>query len=110
MTDVATVSLGLAFLAGLVSFLSPCVVPLLPGYVSFATGLAAATLRGTSYLAMGGTSMGIAGSIVDQDFFHAPSVPISSLALRTSSTGSPGPTLKLPRRSRKALLEAVTRT
>ncbi len=33
-------------------------------------GLAAATLRGTSYLAMGGTSMGITGSIVDQGFFQ----------------------------------------
>ncbi len=33
-------------------------------------GLAAATIRGASYLAMGGTSMGIAGSIVDQDFFQ----------------------------------------
>lgn len=33
-------------------------------------GLAAATLQGTSYLAMGGTSMGIAGSIVDQGFFQ----------------------------------------
>jgi len=34
-------------------------------------GLAAATLRGASYLAMGGTSMGIAGSIVDQGFFQS---------------------------------------
>ena len=34
-------------------------------------GLAAATLRGTSYLAMGGVSMGIAGSVVDPDFFQS---------------------------------------
>lgn len=34
------------------------------------TGIAAATMRGTSYLAMGGVSMGIAGSIVDQPFFE----------------------------------------
>lgn len=33
-------------------------------------GLAVATMKGQSYLAMGGTSMGIAGSIVDQDFFQ----------------------------------------
>ena len=33
-------------------------------------GLAAASMRGTSYLGMGGTSMGIAGSIVDQQFFQ----------------------------------------
>lgn len=33
-------------------------------------GLAVATLRGKSYLAMGGVSMGIGGSIVDQPFFE----------------------------------------
>ena len=33
-------------------------------------GLAVATMRGKSYLAMGGVSMGIAGSIVDQPFFE----------------------------------------
>src|SRR5438105_3246782 len=33
-------------------------------------GLAVATMRGASYLAMGGVSMGIAGSIVDQEFFQ----------------------------------------
>jgi L-fucose isomerase len=33
-------------------------------------GLAVATIRGTSYLAMGGVSMGIAGSIVNQEFFQ----------------------------------------
>jgi L-fucose/D-arabinose isomerase len=33
-------------------------------------GLAAATMRGKSYLSMGGVSMGIAGSIVDQPFFE----------------------------------------
>ena len=33
-------------------------------------GLAAAILRGKSYLSLGGTSMGIAGSIVDQPFFE----------------------------------------
>jgi L-fucose isomerase len=33
-------------------------------------GLAVSTMRGKSYLAMGGVSMGIAGSIVDQPFFE----------------------------------------
>jgi L-fucose/D-arabinose isomerase len=33
-------------------------------------GLAAAIMRGKSYLSLGGTSMGIAGSIVDQPFFE----------------------------------------
>jgi L-fucose/D-arabinose isomerase len=34
-------------------------------------GLAAAIMRGKSYLSLGGTSMGIAGSIVDQNFFES---------------------------------------
>ncbi len=35
-------ALPVALLAGMVSFFSPCVVPLLPGYLSYATGLGAA--------------------------------------------------------------------
>ncbi len=34
-------------------------------------GLALATMRGKAYLSMGGCSMGIAGSIVDQSFFES---------------------------------------
>jgi cytochrome c-type biogenesis protein len=34
----------LAFFAGLVSFLSPCVLPLVPGYLSYMSGLGAADL------------------------------------------------------------------
>lgn len=34
-------------------------------------GLAAATMRGKSYLSLGGTSMGIAGSVVDPEFFES---------------------------------------
>ena len=34
-------------------------------------GLAVATMRDTSYLSVGGVSMGIAGSIVNHDFFEA---------------------------------------
>ena len=38
MTDAATVGLMAAFAAGIVSFLSPCVLPLVPAYVSFVAG------------------------------------------------------------------------
>ena len=37
-------AIGVAALAGLVSFLSPCVLPLVPGYLSYVTGLAGADL------------------------------------------------------------------
>jgi cytochrome c-type biogenesis protein len=42
MTDV---SLAAAFLAGLVSFLSPCVFPLVPGYISMLSGIGMEQLR-----------------------------------------------------------------
>jgi cytochrome c-type biogenesis protein len=38
MPDIAGLGVASVFLAGLVSFLSPCVLPLVPGYVSFVAG------------------------------------------------------------------------
>lgn len=37
-------AIPVAIVAGLVSFFSPCVIPLLPGYLSYATGLSGADL------------------------------------------------------------------
>jgi cytochrome c-type biogenesis protein len=39
VSEGASVGLAVAFLAGVLSFLSPCVLPLVPSYVSFITGL-----------------------------------------------------------------------
>ena len=39
MTGAASLSFGVAFAAGLVSFLSPCVLPLVPSYVTYITGM-----------------------------------------------------------------------
>ncbi len=38
-------ALPLALLAGLVSFASPCVLPLVPGYLGYVTGTSTATTR-----------------------------------------------------------------
>lgn len=53
MSAVETITSGslllaapIAFAAGVVSFLSPCVLPLVPGYLSFVTGLSGAELLG----------------------------------------------------------------
>ena len=43
MPGISDIGLIAAFAAGMVSFLSPCVLPLVPGYVSFVSGTAAAT-------------------------------------------------------------------
>ena len=40
------VAAPIAFAAGVVSFLSPCVLPLVPAYLSYTTGMSAADLRG----------------------------------------------------------------
>ena len=39
MLDTVSISFPLAFLAGLVSFLSPCVLPVVPGYITFVSGM-----------------------------------------------------------------------
>jgi cytochrome c-type biogenesis protein len=42
-----SVSIVTAFLAGLISFLSPCVLPIVPGYLSFISGVNVSELKGT---------------------------------------------------------------
>ncbi len=44
-TGSLAVAIPLAVLAGLVSFASPCVLPLVPGYLSYVTGLTGAELQ-----------------------------------------------------------------
>ncbi|MFF8471144.1 cytochrome c biogenesis CcdA family protein [Streptomyces griseus] len=44
MTGTLLVSLPIALLAGLVSFFSPCVLPLVPGYLSYVTGVSGTDL------------------------------------------------------------------
>lgn len=55
-------ALPVALIAGLVSFFSPCVIPLLPGYLSYATGLSGADLAN----GVAGTRRGrmLAGSLL----------------------------------------------
>ncbi len=39
MIGTESIGLAVAFFAGILSFLSPCVLPLVPSYVSFITGM-----------------------------------------------------------------------
>jgi cytochrome c-type biogenesis protein len=43
-TGSLALAIPVALVAGLVSFFSPCVIPLLPGYISYATGLSGVDL------------------------------------------------------------------
>lgn len=54
----------IAFLAGIVAFLSPCVLPLAPGYVSYITGLTGAELadtRGRRFQVLAGSLLFVLG-------------------------------------------------
>jgi cytochrome c-type biogenesis protein len=57
------VTLLAAFGAGLLSFISPCVLPLIPGYLSFISGLSLDEMRGTAVPGSGG-SAALAGGAV----------------------------------------------
>lgn len=45
MLETASIGIVTAFLAGVVSFLSPCVLPLVPGYLSYVAGTSLESLR-----------------------------------------------------------------
>jgi cytochrome c-type biogenesis protein len=45
MADLSLIGLLTAFAAGVISFLSPCVLPLVPGYLSFVAGTSVENLR-----------------------------------------------------------------
>ena len=57
-------ALPIAFAAGVVAFLSPCVLPLAPGYVSYITGLTGAELadsRGRRFQVLAGSLLFVLG-------------------------------------------------
>src|SRR6266496_3188014 len=82
-SNITFVTIGIAFAAGLLSFLSPCVLPLVPGYISLISGVSVDRLKeGTSargavilnslafnaglsviFLALGGTA-GLVGAAI----------------------------------------------
>jgi cytochrome c-type biogenesis protein len=70
MSGALLVALPLAVLAGLVSFFSPCVLPLVPGYLSYVTGVSGTDLAqarrgrmvaGASLFVLGFTAVFVSG-------------------------------------------------
>ena len=53
MNESATLGLFVAFAAGLLSFLSPCVLPLVPSYIGFLTGMSLPEMGGRRRVALG---------------------------------------------------------
>lgn len=56
---VSNVSILTAFLAGIVSFLSPCVLPLVPGYVSYVSGNALSEVGRSTATMLSALALGI---------------------------------------------------
>lgn len=52
MTETVSLGAAVAFAAGLLSFLSPCVLPLVPSYLGFITGFTIEEMTGRRRLAM----------------------------------------------------------
>lgn len=48
--ELSTTSIAAAFAAGMISFLSPCVLPLVPGYISYVAGHAVTSRSGRTRL------------------------------------------------------------
>lgn len=64
MMQAATLGVGISFTAGLLSFLSPCVLPLIPSYVSFITGLSLEDVQRSRRIAVVNSLLFIAGFTV----------------------------------------------
>lgn len=54
------VTLLAAFGAGILSFISPCVLPLIPGYLSYISGLSLDEMRGTGIAGSAGAAVAVA--------------------------------------------------
>jgi cytochrome c-type biogenesis protein len=89
-------ALPVALVAGLVSFFSPCVIPLLPGYLSYATGLGGADLE------RAGRGRMLAGSVLFVLGFSAVFVALGTLS------GALGAWLVTWRRELTVVLGVVT--
>lgn len=52
METTASIGIGISFAAGVLSFLSPCVLPLVPSYVTFVTGLSLEDVQQRRHIAL----------------------------------------------------------
>ncbi len=61
MGEPAALGVAVAFVAGLLSFLSPCVLPLVPSYIGFLTGMTLPEMAGRRRLALVHALLFVAG-------------------------------------------------
>jgi cytochrome c-type biogenesis protein len=64
VSQTGSVGIAVAFVAGVLSFLSPCVLPLVPSYVTFLTGLSLDEVAGRRWTAVTHALLFVAGFTV----------------------------------------------
>ena len=71
----SNITIGIAFLAGILSFLSPCVLPLVPGYVSLMSGVSIDRLK------EGGSASGARSAVIFNSLAFNAGLSVIFLAL-----------------------------
>lgn len=75
----SNITIGIAFLAGILSFLSPCVLPLVPGYVSLMSGVSIDRLK------EGGTQTGARSAVILNSLAFNMGLSVIFVALGTTA-------------------------
>ncbi len=73
------ITIGIAFIAGVLSFLSPCVLPLVPGYISLMSGVSIDRLK------EGGSSANARGAVIFNSLAFNAGLSVIFLALGTTA-------------------------
>src|SRR6185436_16313597 len=75
----SNITIGIAFVAGILSFLSPCVLPLVPGYVSLMSGVSVDRLK------EGGSASGARSAVILNSLAFNAGLSVIFLALGTTA-------------------------
>jgi cytochrome c-type biogenesis protein len=106
-------ALPVAAAAGAVTFLSPCCLPLVPGYLSFVTGMAGASrapVKPSSPADSGAAEFGTAGSGVTGSGAGASSAGASSAGTSSGGSGASGVAVAAPARPAAGAAAAAPRS
>ena len=85
----SNITIGIAFLAGILSFLSPCVLPLVPGYVSLMSGVSIDRLK------EGGSASRARSAVIFNSLAFNAGLSVIFLALGATAAPTPVPRISV---------------
>jgi cytochrome c-type biogenesis protein len=103
----ADVSLIAAFIAGVLSFISPCVLPLVPGYLSFISGISLDSMRSAPASAAGAAVVASAPPAAGRQVFFASLAFVLGFSVVFISLGAAASTLGAVLMERLTLLGKI---